>query len=179
MGDLKLWSNFPKSKWCVRGQVPKIVWWRLWVKSHIIIARSWNLEHTSTPTTSYVCKENRVWPELNGSVAPPTNFQKPCWWCLHIHGILTACSTLDGQLCCAMRVSRRPTPTPTCARAQARSTLLAALIFLVVLYQISLHIHLGGPRLWLFFSFVIVSIISVLWLVCPIPLSLNLFGYFG
>ena len=29
----------------------------------------------STLTTSYVCKEYRVWQEQNSSVAPPTNFQ--------------------------------------------------------------------------------------------------------
>ena len=108
------------------------------VGNHIIIAWSWNLAHTSTLATSYVCREYRVWPELNGSVAPPTNFHKPWWWYLHIHAILKACSTLDGQLCCVMRVARRPTSTPTCACARAWSSLLATLIFSCIFKQLIL-----------------------------------------
>jgi len=78
-------------------------------------------------------------------MAPPKNFQKPWWWCLDIHGILTAFSTLDRQLCCVMRVAWRPTPTPTCARARARSSLLAALILylsLLVFFDVCLLLSL-------------------------------------
>jgi len=70
------------------------------VGNHIIVASSWNLPHTSTLTT-YVRTEFHVWPPLNGSVASPKNSQKPWWWCLVIHRILTA--WLHLPVSCAVR----------------------------------------------------------------------------
>ena len=69
-------------------------------------------------------------------IAPPAggykrHFLRPV--VLRLTGILTSFSTLDGWLCCAVRIGRSPTPTP-----RARSVLLAALVTIVNLFYLFL-----------------------------------------